>query len=49
MKYNCKACGAVVAVDKNGKVTRACRCGQDTGIVASISAIAFGKGGVATK
>lgn len=40
--YSCKACGASASVSDTGTITRTCRC--DCGIVAEMSAVAYGEG-----
>lgn len=42
--YSCKACGAPANVDAHG-ITRFCDCG--TTVVASMNAVAYGRGHVA--
>ena len=43
--YVCKACGAKVEIDGND-VRRACRCPEDTGVAANVSATCVGIGGL---
>lgn len=42
--YHCKACGAPAAVDDRG-ITRSCDC--NTTVIASMNAVAYGRGHVA--
>lgn len=41
-EYSCKACGASASVSEAGVITRTCRC--DCGIIAEMSAVAYGEG-----
>lgn len=46
--YACKKCGAPVEITAHGVLVRSCACGEQTGVVANLKAVAVGAGGASS-
>lgn len=46
--YACQKCGAPVAITSTGVLVRSCNCGEQTGVVANLKAVAAGAGGASS-